>query len=122
MNRDRIEHDSMEPMRVSADALWGAQTQRSVENFRISGLKIPRGFIRAVGLIKAAAADVNADLKLLDRVRAKAIVAAAVEVAEGRHDAHFPIDVFQTGSATSTNMNANEVIARLAEKRARRRV
>jgi fumarate hydratase class II len=122
MNRERIEHDSMGPLQVPADALWGAQTQRAVENFRISGLHLPRGMIRALGLIKAVAADVNAGLKLLDAVRSKAIVAAALEVADGRHDAQFPIDVFQTGSATSSNMNANEVIAHLASRRARRRV
>jgi fumarate hydratase class II len=122
MNRDRIEHDSMGPLHVPADALWGAQTQRAVENFRISGLRMPRGMIRALGLIKAVAADVNAGLKLLDSVRSKAIVASALEVADGRYDAQFPVDVFQTGSATSSNMNANEVIAHLASRRARRRV
>ena len=110
----RVEHDSMGELKVPADALWGAQTQRAVENFPISGLTMPRGFIRALGLIKASAAAVNRDLGMLDAARAKAIEAAALAVAEGRHDREFPIDVFQTGSGTSTNMNANEVIAHLA--------
>ncbi|MGA9855917.1 MAG: class II fumarate hydratase, partial [Gammaproteobacteria bacterium] len=110
----RVEHDSMGELRVPADARWGAQTQRAVQNFPISGLRMPRAFIRALGLIKASAACVNQDLGMLDGARAKAIEAAASEVAEGKHDQHFPIDVFQTGSGTSTNMNANEVIAHLA--------
>ena len=112
----RTEHDSMGELQVPADALWGAQTQRAVENFPISGLTMPRHFIRALGLIKGAAAAVNCELGLLDKGRADAIEAAAAEVAEGRHDAHFPIDVFQTGSGTSTNMNANEVIAHVATR------
>ncbi|MDE0853102.1 MAG: class II fumarate hydratase [Nevskia sp.] len=110
----RIEHDSMGELRVPEQALWGAQTQRAVENFPVSGLRMPRGMIRALGLIKATAAEVNAELGLLDEAIAQAIVAAALEVAGGKHDAQFPIDVFQTGSGTSTNMNANEVIAHLA--------
>jgi fumarate hydratase class II len=110
----RLEHDSMGELKVPADALWGAQTQRAVQNFPISGLSMPRAFIRALGLIKASAAAVNQGLGVLDAKRAKAIEAAATEVAEGAHDRHFPIDVFQTGSGTSTNMNANEVIAHLA--------
>ncbi|WP_293397894.1 aspartate ammonia-lyase [Nevskia sp.] len=114
MAKSRIEHDSMGEVRVPAEALWGAQTQRAVDNFPISGLKMPRGFIRALGLIKATAAEVNAELGLLDGAVAQAIVAASLEVAAGRHDAQFPIDVFQTGSGTSSNMNANEVIAHLA--------
>ena len=112
----RIEHDSMGELRVPADALWGAQTQRAVQNFPISGRPMPRGFIRALGLIKAAAAEVNAGLGLLPKGRAAAIRAAALAVAEGAHDAQFPIDVFQTGSGTSSNMNANEVIATLATR------
>jgi fumarate hydratase, class II len=116
----RLEHDSMGELRVPADALWGAQTQRAVENFKISGRPMPRGFIRALGLIKAAAAEVNAGLGLLPATRAAAIRKAAVEVAAGRHDAHFPIDLFQTGSGTSSNMNANEVIAALASRGGRR--
>lgn len=112
----RIEKDSMGEMRVPADALYGAQTQRAVENFPISGYQFPRSFIRALALIKAAAAHVNADLELLDRAKATAIQAAAQEVAGGQHDEQFPIDVFQTGSGTSTNMNANEVIAGLASR------
>ncbi|MFB4204694.1 class II fumarate hydratase [Arhodomonas sp. KWT2] len=110
----RVERDSMGELNVPADALYGAQTQRAVQNFPISGLTLPRTFIRALGLIKAAAAQTNADLGLLERDVAHAIVAAAGEVAAGEHDRHFPVDVFQTGSGTSTNMNANEVIARLA--------
>jgi fumarate hydratase class II len=115
----RIEHDSFGELRVPAAALWGAQTQRAVENFPISGLHLPRMFVRALGLIKAAAAETNAELGLLRPRVAQAIAAAAREVAEGMHDAQFPVDVFQTGSGTSTNMNANEVIAHLASRRAR---
>lgn len=113
----RIERDSMGELRVPADALYGAQTQRAVENFPISGLRIPRAFIRALGLIKACAAEVNTDLGLLDEEISKAIQLAALEVAEGKHDDHFPIDIFQTGSGTSSNMNANEVIAHLASQK-----
>ncbi|MGO4550019.1 class II fumarate hydratase [Lysobacter sp. 2RAF19] len=113
---ERIEHDSMGELRVPADALWGAQTQRAVQNFPISGRPMPRGFIRALGLIKAAAADVNAGLGLLPKRQAAAIRAAALAVADGTWDAHFPIDVYQTGSGTSSNMNANEVIAALASQ------
>ena len=112
----RVEHDSMGELRVPADALWGAQTQRAVENFPISGRPMPRGFIRALGLVKGAAAEVNAGLGLLPKNRATSIRKAALEVAGGMHDAHFPIDVFQTGSGTSSNMNANEVIATLASR------
>jgi fumarate hydratase class II len=117
----RIEHDSMGELQVPADALWGAQTQRAVENFPISGQRMPRGFIEALGVIKASAADVNGRLKLLDAGVAAAIAQAAQRVADGEFDAHFPIDVFQTGSGTSSNMNANEVIAHIAST-ARRRV
>jgi fumarate hydratase, class II len=113
----RTEHDSMGEIRVPLDALWGAQTQRAVENFRISGLTLPPPFIAALGLIKQAAARANERLKLLDARVAQAVAAAAAEVAAGQHDAQFPIDVFQTGSGTSSNMNANEVIATLASRR-----
>jgi fumarate hydratase, class II len=113
----RIERDSMGELQVPIDALWGAQTQRAVENFPISGRPMPRAFIRAIALIKSAAARANVALDLLDANIAAAIDAAAAEVADGQHDAQFPIDVFQTGSGTSTNMNANEVIARLASAR-----
>jgi fumarate hydratase, class II len=112
----RTEHDSMGELQVPADALWGAQTQRAVQNFPISGLPMPRAFIGALGLVKQAAARANTRLELLDAGAANAIEKAAAEVAAGRHDAHFPIDVFQTGSGTSTNMNANEVIATLATR------
>lgn len=110
----RIEKDSMGELKVPSDALWGAQTQRAVDNFHIGGRPMPRPFIRALGLIKAACAKVNAELGLLDPVRAEAIQRAALQVAEGDFDAQFPVEVFQTGSGTSSNMNANEVIARLA--------
>jgi fumarate hydratase class II len=113
----RIERDSMGELRVPAAALWGAQTQRAVQNFPISGLTLPRAFIRALGLIKRAAALANAELGLLEPEIARAIAAEAMEVADGRYDGEFPIDVFQTGSGTSTNMNANEVIAHLAARR-----
>jgi fumarate hydratase, class II len=112
----RIEHDSMGELQVPADALWGAQTQRAVQNFPVSGRPMPRGFIRALGLVKAAAASVNADLGLLPKGVSRAIHAAALQVAEGAHDAQFPIDIYQTGSGTSSNMNANEVIATLATR------
>lgn len=112
----RIEHDSMGELQVPADALWGAQTQRAVQNFPVSGQRMPRGFIRALGLVKGAAAGVNAELGHLPKTVAKAIQAAAAEVAAGDWDAHFPIDVYQTGSGTSSNMNANEVIATLANR------
>jgi fumarate hydratase class II len=107
----RIEKDSMGEMRVPAKAYYGAQTARAVENFPISKLRFPRRLIRAFGQIKAAAARVNLQLRLLDDRRAKAIEAAALEVAAGKFDSEFVVDVFQTGSGTSTNMNANEVIA-----------
>jgi fumarate hydratase class II len=113
----RVEHDSMGELKVPADALWGAQTQRAVDNFPISGLKLPRAFIRALALVKQAAARVNTQLQLLDAKVSQAIQSAAAEVAAGDHHRHFPIDVFQTGSGTSTNMNANEVIAALASRR-----
>lgn len=110
----RTEKDSMGEMRVPADALYGAQTQRAVENFRISGLRFPREFIRAIGLIKLAATRANMDLGLLDKKLGAAIVKAAQEVVEGKLDRHFVLDIFQTGSGTSTNMNTNEVIANRA--------
>ncbi len=112
----RIEHDTMGEVRVPVDALWRAQTQRAVENFPISGRGLERAQIRAMGLLKAACAQVNKDLGLLDPDKADAIIAAANEIADGRHDDQFPIDVYQTGSGTSSNMNANEVIASLAAK------
>jgi fumarate hydratase class II len=112
----RTEHDSMGELQVPADALWGAQTQRAVQNFPISGRPMPREFIRALGLVKAAAAEVNGGFGLLPGNRAAAIRKAALAVAGGEHDAHFPIDIFQTGSGTSSNMNANEVIATLASR------
>jgi fumarate hydratase, class II len=113
----RIEHDTMGEVRVPASALWGAQTQRAVENFPISGMRLERSLIAALARIKEAAARANAELGVIDGEVAEAIAAAAVEVAAGRHDDHFPLDVFQTGSGTSSNMNANEVIARLASER-----
>lgn len=110
----RTEKDSLGEIKVPQEAYWGAQTQRAVENFPISGLRFSRMFIRALGLVKLCAAKVNVQLKLLDERHAKAIEQAAREVAEGKLDEHFPIDIFQTGSGTSTNMNANEVIANRA--------
>ena len=109
----RIERDSMGELKVPAAALWGAQTQRAVDNFPISGLTMPRQFIRALGLIKSAAAQANADLGHLAKAKARVIRKQAERVAAGEFDAQFPIDVFQTGSGTSSNMNANEVIAHL---------
>jgi len=114
MSQYRIERDSMGEMRVPAEAMYGAQTARAVENFPVSGLRFPRVFIKALGRIKTAAAEVNMELGRLDATMAEAIRQAATEVAEGRHDGHFPLDIFQTGSGTSTNMNANEVIAHRA--------
>jgi fumarate hydratase class II len=111
---DRLERDTMGELRVPADALYGAQTARAVENFRISGRGIGRPMIRALGLLKRAAAEVNRGLGWLDPRRAEAVAAAAREVESGALDAHFPVDVFQTGSGTSSNMNANEVLAHRA--------
>ncbi|MFJ6212738.1 class II fumarate hydratase [Streptomyces sp. NPDC092296] len=113
----RIEHDSMGEVRVPAAAKWRAQTQRAVENFPVSGGRLERAQIEALARIKAAAAEVNAELGVLDRDVAEAIRDAAAEVARGRWDDQFPVDVFQTGSGTSSNMNANEVIATLAGER-----
>src|SRR6187401_1623472 len=110
----RIERDSMGEMAVPANALYGATTARAVENFPISGIPFSRSFIRAVGLIKQSAAEANAKLGLLAPEKATLIATAAAEVIDGRWDAEFPIDIFQTGSGTSTNMNANEVIANRA--------
>src|SRR6201996_6029793 len=110
----RIEHDTMGEVRVPAKALWRAQTQRAVENFPISGRGLERAQIRALGLLKGACAQVNKDLGLLAPDKADAIIAAATEIADGQHDDQFPIDVFQTGSGTRSNMNTNEVIANLA--------
>ncbi len=110
----RTEKDSMGEMRVPSDAMYGAQTQRAVENFPISSLRFPREFVRALGLIKLAAARANMDLGLMDRKVGDAICAAAQEVIEGKLDRHFVVDIFQTGSGTSTNMNANEVLANRA--------
>ncbi len=112
----RDEHDSMGTLKVPIEALWGAQTQRAVNNFPITGLVMPRAFIGALGLIKWAAAGVNSELGLITAKKGRAIQAAALEVAEGLHDNQFPIDVFQTGSGTSSNMNVNEVIATLASR------
>ncbi|MGW8490209.1 class II fumarate hydratase [Streptomyces sp. NPDC055886] len=118
----RIEHDSMGEVRVPAHAKWRAQTQRAVENFPVSGQRLERAHIEALARIKGAAAKVNAELKVLDPDIAGAIQEAAAEVASGRWDEHFPVDVFQTGSGTSSNMNTNEVIATLATERLGREV
>ena len=113
----RIERDSLGEVEVPSDAYWGAQTQRAVENFPISGLTFGRRFVRALGIVKKAAAAANRDLGLLDDEIADAIIEAADEVIAGDHDDQFPVDVFQTGSGTSSNMNANEVIANRAAER-----
>jgi fumarate hydratase class II len=112
----RIEHDSMGEVRVPSHALWRAQTQRAVDNFPISGQPLEPALVHALARIKAAAAETNLDLGTLTEEQSRAIVTAATEVADGAHDEHFPIDVFQTGSGTSTNMNVNEVIATLAKR------
>ncbi|MCP5529691.1 MAG: class II fumarate hydratase [Opitutaceae bacterium] len=116
----RTEKDSMGEMSVPDDALWGASTQRAVLNFPISGRPLPTAFIRSLGLVKSVAASVNSELGRLPPVKAELIRRAAREVAEGKLDDHFPVDVFQTGSGTSTNMNANEVIARRAAQLAQK--
>jgi fumarate hydratase class II len=118
----RVEHDSMGALDVPATALWGAQTQRAIQNFPPSGLKLPRAFIRALGLIKRAAAAANQELGAIPAELSAAIQAAAADVAAGPYDDQFPVDVFQTGSGTSSNMNANEVIATLAGRRLGRAV
>src|SRR5688572_13247141 len=116
MSEHRVEKDSLGEMRVPTSALWGAQTQRAVENFPISNLRFPRAFIAAMGLIKRSAAESNLELELLPRDVAKDVMAAANEVIEGKLDEHFVLDIFQTGSGTSSNMNANEVIANRASQ------
>ncbi|MGD0449418.1 MAG: lyase family protein, partial [Candidatus Dormibacteria bacterium] len=121
-DRYRIEHDSMGEVRVPADARWAAQTQRAVENFPISGEPVEPALIVALAMIKGAAAAVNAEMGAIAADVAAAITEAADEVADGRHFDQFPIDVFQTGSGTSTNMNMNEVLANLAGERLGREV
>jgi len=121
-DENRTEHDTMGEVQVPAHALWAAQTQRAVENFPISGRPVEPAQIRALGLVKGACARVNAALGVLDGELATAVAAAADEVASGAHDAEFPIDVFQTGSGTSSNMNANEVVATLASRAVGRKV
>jgi len=118
----RVEHDTMGEVRVPADALWAAQTQRAVENFPISGIRVDPTVIAALAQVKAAAALVNAELGVLPQPVARAVVAAAAEVVGGEHADQFPVDVFQTGSGTSTNMNVNEVLATLAGRRLGRSV
>src|SRR5690349_22991680 len=110
----RVEHDSMGEVRVPASAKWRAQTQRAVENFPVSGVRVDAGLIAALAAIKGAAAQVNAELGVIGEDVGKAIATVAAEVAGGGHPDQFPIDVFQTGSGTSTNMNTNEVLATLA--------
>jgi len=116
MDDYRIEHDSMGEVRVPQDALWRAQTQRAVENFPISGSTLEAQHVVAIAQVKAAAAKVNAELGVISQEQADAIRAAAAEIVEGKHLEHFPIDVFQTGSGTSSNMNMNEVLASLAKR------
>ncbi|HNH52090.1 MAG TPA: lyase family protein, partial [Nitrosomonas sp.] len=114
MSNFRYEHDSMGEIQVSEDVLWGAQTQRSLLNFKISTEKMPFHLIQALALVKRAAAKVNLELGLLDKTRAEAIISAANEIIAGQHSAEFPLAVWQTGSGTQTNMNVNEVIANRA--------
>ncbi len=116
MTKHRIEKDSMGELQVPADALYGAQTQRAINNFSISGLEMPPAFIKTVALVKQTAAKVNIDLKLLDKDQGEAIIQVAEAIIQGKYAEQFPIDVFQTGSGTSTNMNVNEVIAHLASE------
>src|ERR1043165_2511438 len=116
MAKTRTETDSFGPIEVPADRYWGAQTQRSRENFRIGEERMPLPLIRALGLVKRAAADVNLSLGLIDRKRAQAIIAAAQQGIDGQLDDHFPLVVWQTGSGTQTNMNVNEVIANRANE------
>ena len=113
-SKTRTESDAFGPLEIPADKLWGAQTERSLHNFRIGTERMPLGIVHALGLIKRAAAEVNRDLGSLDRRRARAIVTVAQDIADGRLDAHFPLLVWQTGSGTQTNMNVNEVIANAA--------
>ena len=113
----RVEHDSMGEVRVAADALWRAQTQRAVENFPVSGVRMEPALVHALARVKGAAARVNAELGVVEADVAEAVAAAAAEVVAGEHDDQFPVDVFQTGSGTSTNMNVNEVLATLATRR-----
>ncbi|HUZ66061.1 MAG TPA: lyase family protein, partial [Beijerinckiaceae bacterium] len=115
-DRTRTETDSFGPIEVPADRYWGAQTQRSLQNFRIGGQRMPLPLIHALGLVKLVAAQVNRDLGALDSARATAIVNAAQHVVDGRFDDHFPLIVWQTGSGTQTNMNVNEVIANCANE------
>src|SRR5438128_3421850 len=122
MTEYRIEHDSMGEVKVPAQAKWAAQTQRAVENFPISGVRIERSLIAALAAIKAAAAVVNGRLGVIDAGTAEALHRAATEVAAGGWDDHFPADVFQTGSGTSSNMNMNEVLANLAGERLGREI
>jgi len=112
--KTRVESDAFGPLEIPADKLWGAQSERSLHNFRIGTEKMPIEIIHALGLVKRAAAEVNRDLGDLDAKRAKAIIAVAQDIADGKLDAHFPLSVWQTGSGTQTNMNLNEVIANSA--------
>ena len=112
--KTRVESDAFGPLKIPADRLWGAQTQRSLHNFRIGTEHMPIEIVRALGLIKRASAEVNRQLGSLDRKRAAAIAAVAQDIADGKLDEHFPLSVWQTGSGTQTNMNVNEVIANAA--------
>src|ERR1700694_4121548 len=114
--KTRVEKDTFGPIEVPADHLWGAQTQRSLGHFKISGARTPRELLRALALVKKAAALVNMDLKVLDEKKGRSIVAAADEVREDKHDGEFPLVVWQTGSGTQTNMNMNEVLANRASE------
>src|SRR5260221_6868400 len=115
-DKTRTEIDSFGPIKVAADRYWGAQTQRSLQNFRIGTERMPQPLIRALAVVKRAAAEVNASLGSLDQRRARAVIKAAQEVVDGKLDDHFPLVVWQTGSGTQTNMNMNEVIANRANE------
>ena len=110
----RKESDSMGELKVPSQAQWGAQTQRAIENFQISDIRVPRKFISALGLVKWSAASTNEEIGLLEKEKSIAIKAAAQDIIDGKYDSQFPVDIFQTGSGTSSNMNANEVIANIA--------
>src|SRR5262249_9831561 len=114
--KTRVERDTFGPIEVPADRLWGAQTQRSLTNFKIRGERMPQALVHALALVKKAAALVNVDLKALDEKKGRAIVAAADEVLAGKHDGEFPLVIWQTGSGTQTNMNVNEVLANRASE------
>ena len=118
----RKESDSMGELKVPSQAQWGAQTQRAIENFRISDIRVPKKFISALGLVKWSAASTNEELGLLEKGKSIAIKTAAQDIIDGKYDSQFPVDIFQTGSGTSSNMNANEVIANIASLTSKQKI